>query len=140
MITLVHIDDLPSYAQSVAAGIEKHSPFCVWLIGELGSGKTAFARQMLYALGTPQDIAIASPTFSLMHSYPTPQGMVAHLDLYRLKDHDMSSLFLDDQVYAGFMIEWPTRAQNHPLIQPTHSLHISYVSEHQRRYVWKHHQ
>lgn len=56
----------------------------VWLQGELGAGKSTFARAVLHALGV-RDLAEGSPTFSIAHEYRSFAGDVIHLDLYRLE-------------------------------------------------------
>jgi tRNA threonylcarbamoyl adenosine modification protein YjeE len=57
----------------------------VLLEGEMGAGKSTFARALLEGLGV-RGRAEGSPTFALMHEYEAPLGAVAHLDLYRVKD------------------------------------------------------
>ncbi|GLV49330.1 tRNA (adenosine(37)-N6)-threonylcarbamoyltransferase complex ATPase subunit type 1 TsaE [Thermus sp. LT1-2-5] len=56
----------------------------VVLEGPLGAGKTTFARFLAEAMGFGG--RVTSPTYTLIHTYPTPQGPLVHADLYRLKD------------------------------------------------------
>jgi len=67
----------------------------VLLAGDLGAGKTFLARSLARALGVPADLAIASPTFTLVQEYETPRGVLLHADLYRLRDEDRAKTELE---------------------------------------------
>src|ERR1700743_1836946 len=56
----------------------------VYLRGELGAGKTSFARALLTALGVGE--RIKSPTYSLVEGYQAGARPAWHLDLYRIAD------------------------------------------------------
>ncbi len=82
---------------------------CMYFEGELGSGKTTLVRSIFHNLGIKG--AIPSPTFSIMETYRTPQGLeLLHLDLYRIEcPQELALIGLDEfrkKDWAWF-IEWP---------------------------------
>ena len=84
----------------------------VFLIGDLGSGKTTLVRGLLRALGHRG--VVPSPTFTLLETYDTGGLKVVHLDLYRLDGPaELDQLAIRD--YLGeqsvLLVEWPERAQ-----------------------------
>jgi tRNA threonylcarbamoyladenosine biosynthesis protein TsaE len=79
------------------------------LSGEMGAGKTAFAQGFGRALGITEPIT--SPTFTLVHSYPCPDGhrTLHHADIYRLdRTTDVEELALHELAEFGgiVLIEW----------------------------------
>jgi tRNA threonylcarbamoyladenosine biosynthesis protein TsaE len=82
----------------------------IQLHGDLGAGKTTFARALLRALGVGE--RVKSPTYSLVESYRVEDLDIHHLDLYRIADAgELEWLGLSDLVgeSALLVIEWPER-------------------------------
>ena len=83
----------------------------IHLSGELGAGKSTFARALLGALGVQS--RIKSPTYSLIETYMLDPLTIHHLDLYRIADPgELEWLGLADLVAEPYLllIEWPERA------------------------------
>ena len=82
----------------------------VYLRGELGAGKTTFARALLKALGVGE--RVKSPTYSLIESYRVGALDIHHLDLYRIADpQELEWLGLAELAApsALLLVEWPER-------------------------------
>ena len=94
----------------------------VALHGELGAGKTTLARALCEGLGVVNE-QVTSPTFAIVHEYDTASGVVAHADLYRLKNSgELENIGWDDLVARArvTIVEWPERA---PEAIPGDALH-----------------
>jgi len=90
------------------AGLER---VIVYLRGDLGAGKTTFARGFLAGLGHAG--RVPSPTYTLVEPYEFKRHTVYHIDLYRLADPgEVDDLALADLDGPGavLLIEWPERA------------------------------
>jgi tRNA threonylcarbamoyladenosine biosynthesis protein TsaE len=102
-------------ARSLAKILEEGD--VVTLSGELGAGKTTFAKGLIRALGAVRtEDAVSSPTFVIIHQYEVPIGVTAvnHLDWYRLPrvqgtDREMAEECFND--WSISVVEWPERGK-----------------------------
>ena len=106
---LADLDATEAAGRSLAQGLRIGD--VVALSGDLGAGKTSFARGMLAGLGWTGEVP--SPTFPIVIPYDPPAVRLPlwHVDLYRLESaQEAEALGLDDALSDGaLMIEWPER-------------------------------
>ena len=99
-------------------------PPCTLLLdGPLGSGKTVLTRGVTQGLGVYDPAAVRSPSFTLVNQYPSPQGDIYHVDLYRLTSRrDQYSTGLDEILAGHFVviIEWAEKL----LLEPQNPLTV----------------
>ncbi|MTI11120.1 tRNA (adenosine(37)-N6)-threonylcarbamoyltransferase complex ATPase subunit type 1 TsaE [Curvivirga aplysinae] len=81
---------------------------CLW--GDLGAGKSTFARALIQSRQKQAGQA-PSPTFTLVQTYETDREDIYHYDLYRLEDeNEVLELGIDEAFSEGIsLIEWPDR-------------------------------
>lgn len=93
------------------------------LKGTLGAGKTAFAKAFINEL-MQAPTEVISPTFNLLQTYDTPNAVVYHYDLYRIKNtNELYELAIDENFESSItLIEWPEIAEN---FLPKNSIKIS---------------
>jgi tRNA threonylcarbamoyladenosine biosynthesis protein TsaE len=106
---------LPNEASTLTLGVELatlvRAGDVITLSGDLGAGKTTFARGLLSALGLEGEAP--SPTFAIVQTYAPPETRlaVAHVDLYRVEHREEAEeLGLDDlRADHLLLVEWPER-------------------------------
>jgi tRNA threonylcarbamoyl adenosine modification protein YjeE len=82
----------------------------VTLSGDLGAGKTTFARAVVRHLAGDHRLEVPSPTFTLVQTYALPRFTIVHGDLYRVSEpRELIELGFDDTAEAAILLEWPER-------------------------------
>ena len=87
---------------------------CIFLFGELGSGKTTFTRSLINGLQKKNKVSkteVLSPTFNLLYEYEIKSLKVMHYDLYRLgalKEVDQLGIFENSEKVIT-IVEWPEK-------------------------------
>lgn len=80
----------------------------VLLTGELGAGKSTFARALIQAAGHAGPVP--SPTYTLVEPYDLPRGIIYHIDLYRISEEEELRYLGWNELDGGFrLVEWPER-------------------------------
>ena len=91
----------------------------VFLYGEIGVGKTTFARLLINSFENEKKIKkseVLSPTFNIVFEYEIKKFTIKHFDLYRLKnDNDIKNIGLYENLEQNItLIEWPELIKNKP--------------------------
>ncbi|HET6388616.1 tRNA (adenosine(37)-N6)-threonylcarbamoyltransferase complex ATPase subunit type 1 TsaE [Hyphomicrobium sp.] len=127
-------DEVARLAQEVAFLLQPGDTLA--LEGDLGAGKSTFARALIRAIAGNPDLEIPSPTFTLVQAYETPRFEIAHFDLYRLSDaSEIDELGLDAALTRGIaIIEWPSRGEDR-IPRDRFAMHFEETADPDRRNV-----
>ena len=104
------LDHLNSISVKISKKLEKGD--CIFLIGEIGVGKTTFTRHLINNLQKQKGLKeteVLSPTFNLLYEYDIKDLKIMHYDLYRIKkasELDHLGIF-SDRLDTIKVIEWP---------------------------------
>lgn len=105
---LFKINTLEDWQMVVDAIIPKLQHRILLLKGNLGAGKTTFSQFLLKSLGSTDEVS--SPTYTIVNEYNTPNGVVFHFDLYRMKSvEEVYDIGMEDYLDNARLciIEWP---------------------------------
>lgn len=114
-------DDTFEIAKNIAKELKKGSIVC--LDGDLGVGKTIFAKGFAKGLGIEDDIT--SPTFTLVQSYESLDNVLHHFDVYRISDEsEMDEIGYEEYFFSDAicLIEWSSLI---PDLIPENAIRIS---------------
>ena len=130
------LEHLNSLSQKIADNLAKND--CIFLIGEIGVGKTTFTWYLINYLQEKKGEKITevlSPTFNLLYEYDLKEIKIMHYDLYRIRDEKELKhlgIFLDERD-AIKIIEWP-QLINIPLSDKL-EIHIDYTKNDKEREI-----
>ena len=130
-ITTYSEDDTIELAQNIES--EKFPNMVICLIGDLGSGKTVFAKAFAKALGINDNIT--SPTFNIIKEYDGGEMKMFHMDVYRLSDIKQDLGIEEYFTKRGVcIIEWADLIED---ILPKNRLYIKFkmIDENTRQIV-----
>lgn len=133
-MTLSSLDDTRALARLILGRCPAGS--LLLLSGPLGAGKTTLVQQLALALDAKA--AVSSPTYTLIHEYPTPQGLLVHCDAYRLPSAAaLIDLGLDDYLARSRLVavEWGERLLIH--YPQAYLVKLSLVGEARHAELWQ---
>ena len=105
------LEQLNSFSEKVADYLKTKD--CIFLIGDIGVGKTTFTRYLINYLQKKEGsktTEVLSPTFNLLYEYDLKKYKIMHYDLYRLKNEkELNNLgIFKENKNAVNIIEWPS--------------------------------
>ena len=105
------LDNLNSISKKVADQIKAND--IIYLLGEIGVGKTTFSRYLINYLQKKENLKVTevlSPTFNLLYEYDLKNFKIMHYDLYRVKENkELKNLgIFSEGENTVKIIEWPS--------------------------------
>jgi len=128
------LDHLNKISELILKKLDKKD--CLFLIGEIGVGKTTFTRYLINNLQIQKGLKeteVLSPTFNLVYEYEIKDLKILHYDLYRIKkvaELDHLGIFSENEKTIK-IIEWPDLIKT-PLINKL-EIHLEYVKNDKER-------
>ena len=128
------LDHLQLISKKIADKISEKD--CIFLIGEIGVGKTTFTRSLINYFQKREGVEqtqVLSPTFNLLYEYDIRKIKIMHYDLYRIKNaKELNQLgIFNESVNSIKIIEWPQLIETN--ISNVLELHLSYSRNEEER-------
>ena len=128
------LDHLQLITKKIANKISEND--CIFLIGEIGVGKTTFTRSLINYFQKREGVEqtqVLSPTFNLLYEYDIRKIKIMHYDLYRIKNaKELNQLgIFNESVNSIKIIEWPQLIETN--ISDVLELHLSYSRNEEER-------
>ena len=122
--------DTMALAESLAASVQAGDVYC--LHGDLGAGKTVFARGFAKSLG--YEGRVTSPTFCLVNEYKGGRLPLYHFDAYRITANEAVEIGFEDYLSTGgvCLVEW---AENLAELLPAEITRVDIVIEGDHRII-----
>jgi tRNA threonylcarbamoyladenosine biosynthesis protein TsaE len=133
------LDHLQIISKKIADKISEKD--CIFLIGEIGVGKTTFTRSLINYFQKKEGVKqtqVLSPTFNLLYEYDIKKIKIMHYDLYRIKNtKELKQLgIFNENVNSVKIIEWPQLIET--TVIDRLELYLSYArSENERKLILK---
>ena len=130
------LDHLNKISEIILKKLDKKD--CLFLIGEIGVGKTTLTRYLINNLQKQKGLSqteVLSPTFNLLYEYEISDFKIMHYDLYRIKEtKELKHLgIFSEELDAVKIVEWPDLIKI-PL-QDKLEVHLRYGEEENEREI-----
>ena len=130
------LEHLSLFSKKIVDNISKED--CIFLYGEIGAGKTTFARYFINYLQKKEKIRetdVLSPTFNLVYEYEIKKFKIMHYDLYRLRTiQEIKQLAIFEENKKTIkIIEWPELLENN--IRDKLEVNFEYTKNDQQRII-----
>tara|TARA_X000000368_G_C22716900_1_gene573531 strand:- start:175 stop:630 length:456 start_codon:yes stop_codon:yes gene_type:complete len=130
------LEHLSLFSKKIVDNISKED--CIFLYGEIGTGKTTFARYFINYLQKKEKIRetdVLSPTFNLVYEYEIKKFKIMHYDLYRLRTiQEIKQLAIFEENKKTIkIIEWPELLENN--IRDKLEINFEYTKNDQQRVI-----
>ena len=128
------LDHLQLITKKIANKISEND--CIFLIGEIGVGKTTFTRSLINYFQKREGVEqtqVLSPTFNLLYEYDIKKIKIMHYDLYRIinaKELNQLGIF-NENINSIKIIEWPQLIKTN--VKDKLEIYLSYTSKENER-------